>query len=167
MRLAKQLKRRLEETTDPEEIAQIKADLHIAEVDLDYALYYPFLEPYISLYPKAPSEKTDEKSTAAHNLHNPRPLMWSTIEKAREEGKSALEKIRDRRSETDSTKTEEIRLTRPIDPSARKIMAKPAQKKKDRGTAEPKNRAERRKAMAAEKKMHEEENEQDSFFDEE
>ncbi|KAK3340456.1 hypothetical protein B0H65DRAFT_528960 [Neurospora tetraspora] len=106
MRLAKQLKKQLDETKDEAEIARLKADLHIAEVDLDYALYHPHMETYISLYPKSKDEATekDEKRSAAHHLHSSRPPMWTTIEKAREEGKSALEKIRDRRPERDSSK---------------------------------------------------------------
>lgn len=103
MRLAKQLKKQLDETTDEVKIARLKAALHIAEVDLDYALYHPHMETYISLYPKSKDEATekDEKSSAAHHLHSSRPPMWTTIEKAREEGKSALENIRDRRPERD------------------------------------------------------------------
>lgn len=106
MRLAKQLMKQLDETKDEAEIARLKADLHIAEVDLDYALYHPHMETYISLYPKPKDEaaEKDEKSSAAHHLHSSRPPMWTTIEKARQEGKSALEKIRDRRSERDFSK---------------------------------------------------------------
>ncbi|KAL0473498.1 hypothetical protein QR685DRAFT_437092 [Neurospora intermedia] len=106
MRLAKQLMKQLDETKDEAEIARLKADLHIAEVDLDYALYHPHMETYISLYPKPKDEaaEKDEKSSAAYHLHSSRPPMWTTIEKARQEGKSALEKIRDRRPERDFSK---------------------------------------------------------------
>ena len=64
------------------------------------------METYISLYPKSKDEPTekDEKSSAAHHLHSSRPPMWTIIEKAREEGKKALEKIRDRRPERDFSK---------------------------------------------------------------
>ncbi|KAK1826029.1 hypothetical protein QBC39DRAFT_365357 [Podospora conica] len=101
IRLAKQLKRKLDETEDPEEAAKIKADLHIAEVDIDYAIYYPFLESYISLYPRADKEEEDDdgKPKAVRHLHSARPAMWTTIEKLREEGQAALERLQNRQPE--------------------------------------------------------------------
>jgi len=96
-RLVKQLRRRLGELEDVEEIAKTKADLHIAEVDVDYAIYYPFLEPYVSLY--ASGESKGEKATAAQFLHAPRPPMWAEIEKVRESGKAALQKVQNRQAE--------------------------------------------------------------------
>ena len=97
-RLATQLKRRLAVAQEPEEIAKLKADLHIAEVDIDYARYYPFLEPYVSLYAASSGQPRedetagkDEKATAAKFLHAQRPPMWATIEKIREEVQAALE----------------------------------------------------------------------------
>ncbi|KAK3379417.1 hypothetical protein B0T24DRAFT_155271 [Lasiosphaeria ovina] len=99
-RLAKQLRRKLTQTEDPDEIAKLKAHLHIAEVDVDYAIYYPFLERYLSLYAAPAAEaKDDEKPTAVHALDTPRPPMWYEIEKTRGHGKAALEKVQNRRSE--------------------------------------------------------------------
>ncbi|KAK5664034.1 hypothetical protein OQA88_248 [Cercophora sp. LCS_1] len=96
-RLVKQLKRKLGETEDPDEIAKLKADLHIAEVDVDYAKYFPFLEPYISLYTASgEDESKGKKTSAAEFLHIPRPSVWAAIEKAREEGEAALERIQNR-----------------------------------------------------------------------
>ncbi|KAL2256341.1 hypothetical protein VTK26DRAFT_1817 [Humicola hyalothermophila] len=106
MRLAKQLEKKLAAATDPEEVSRIKAELHIAQVDIDYAIYFPFMEPYVSLYAgssvkekggKDEKDEKDDKSTAAQYLHAPRPPMWTVIEKTREEGKSALEKLQNRR----------------------------------------------------------------------
>lgn len=102
--MAKQLRRQIAQTTDEEEIAALKADLHVAEVDSHYARYFPFLEPYVSLYQvakqakqsKAADEDADKKSLAKLALHAPRPPLWSTIEEAMREGKDALEKLRDR-----------------------------------------------------------------------
>lgn len=103
MRLQKRLQSQLKNATDPAEIAALNADIHITEVDINYAKYFPFLEPYISMYksPKA-TEKEDEKSSAEHALHSERPPLWSTIEKAMEEGESALERLRDRRQGPES-----------------------------------------------------------------
>lgn len=99
----KQLKRKLGEIEDPEEAAKLKADIHIAEVDVDYTKYFPFLEPYISLYPRSGEDGSKEKKTsAAEFLHVPRPAVWKTIEKAREEGEAALERIQNRQPAGDS-----------------------------------------------------------------
>ncbi|KAM7202096.1 DUF2361 domain containing protein [Naviculisporaceae sp. PSN 640] len=104
IRRAKQIKKLIAGAGDPEEKAKLEADLHIAEVDIDYAIYYPFLEPYISLY-AAPGKEGkgdgDEKKSPIDDLHTPRPPMWSIIEKAREEGKAALERIQNRQPEED------------------------------------------------------------------
>lgn len=99
----KQLKRKLGETEDLDETAKLKADLHIAEVDVDYTKYFPFLEPYISLYPRSEEDGSKEKKTsAAEFLHVPRPPVWATIEKAREDGEAALDKIQNRQPVGDS-----------------------------------------------------------------
>lgn len=106
LRFAQQLERRLSKATDPVEIAQLKADLHIAQVDIDYTKYFPFMEPYVSLYAQVRSNKEgddkggkDDKGAAARYLHAPRPPMWYEIEKIREEGVTALEKLQNRAPE--------------------------------------------------------------------
>lgn len=103
MRFAKQLEKRLAQATDPDEVAQLKADLHVAEVDIDYARYFPFMEPYVSLYAKAASGEKDDQDTAARYLRSPRPPMWAVIEKTREEGDAALEKLQNRQAPEGST----------------------------------------------------------------
>ncbi|GAB1320601.1 rRNA-processing protein efg1 [Madurella fahalii] len=105
MRLEKQLEKKLAQTTDPDEAAQLKADLHVAQVDIDYARYFPFMEPYISLYAKAASGERDGEGTAAHYLRSPRPPMWAVIEKIREEGDAALEKLQNRQAQDGSSST--------------------------------------------------------------
>lgn len=124
--MAKQLKKQIEQATDPEEIAALKKDLHIAEVDTNYAIYYPFLERYISLYTVAKEIKdqtVEEKAALAKlALHAPRPPMWSVIEKAMEEGESALVKIQERRSETEAP-------TKPVKTKAK--VTKPKVDKKE------------------------------------
>ncbi|KAK0666007.1 hypothetical protein QBC41DRAFT_358467 [Cercophora samala] len=99
IRIAKQLEKKLAQTTDADEIAKLKDDLHKAQVDIDYAIYYPFLEPYISLYAK-PAAGEEEK--AAQYLHTERPPMWALIEKTREEGKKALERLQNRKPAEDA-----------------------------------------------------------------
>ncbi|KAH6624978.1 hypothetical protein B0J18DRAFT_490905 [Chaetomium sp. MPI-SDFR-AT-0129] len=110
LRFTKQLAKRLAQATDAAEVAQLQADLHVAQVDVDYAVYFPFMEPYISLYAGVTKEEkgkgedaTDgtgngnETSTAAQYLRTPRPAMWKVVEKTREEGKVALERLQNRR----------------------------------------------------------------------
>ncbi|KAL2201363.1 hypothetical protein P885DRAFT_26720 [Corynascus similis CBS 632.67] len=102
MRFVKQLEKKVAQATDPEEIDQLKADLHVAQVDIDYAKYFPFMEPYISLYAAAAATDKDETNTAAHYLRTPRPPMWELVEKTREEGQAALEKLQNRRPQANS-----------------------------------------------------------------
>lgn len=104
--MAKQLRKQIEQATDPDEIAGLKADLHIAEVDTNYAIYFPFMERYISLYTvaKEAKESTAEEKAALAKLalHAPRPPMWSVVEKAMEQGEDALLKLQQRRPETEA-----------------------------------------------------------------
>jgi hypothetical protein len=102
-RFAKQLEKKLAQVTDPEDVSQLKADLHVAQVDSDYARYFPFMEPYVSLYAAAAAGEKDGNNTAAHYLRTPRPPMWAVVEKTREEGQAALERLQNRRPETSST----------------------------------------------------------------
>lgn len=70
------------------------------------------MEPYISLYAKpAAGEKEEDdddndddgekKDVATKYLNVERPPMWALIEKTREEGKQALEKLQNRLPESD------------------------------------------------------------------
>ncbi|KAK4224159.1 hypothetical protein QBC38DRAFT_26484 [Podospora fimiseda] len=108
IRVAKKIEKKLAQATDPDEISQLKIDLHKAQVDIDYCIYYPFLEPYQSLYAKpAAGEKDDEteetKDAAAKYLNVERPPMWALIEKTREEGKEALLALQNRQPEGDES----------------------------------------------------------------
>lgn len=142
MRFVNQLEKKLAQATDPAEVAQLQADLHVAQVDIDYARYFPFMEPYISLYAAAASGEKDETNTAAQYLRTPRPPMWTLVEKTREEGQAALERLQNRRPERSSADAR---------PAAEfKAAAKPLPAKKAKGDLQkgptPSNRAERRKA---------------------
>lgn len=112
MRLAKQLRREIDESSDPDERKQLQADLHIAEVDEAYAVNFPHIEPYISLYRAPKSDDTEEAENAETSGETPsarealkteRPPMWSTVEKAMQDGPSALRNLRERRSHTDES----------------------------------------------------------------
>ena len=71
--------------------------VHVAEVDINYALYHPLDEKYQSLYPR----KGNNAVSAEHSLDNSisqtagtmRPAIWSVVEKCMSEG--TLEALRD------------------------------------------------------------------------
>ncbi|KIH90633.1 rRNA-processing protein efg-1 [Sporothrix brasiliensis 5110] len=101
IRRQKQLKKQHNATDDAAEKAELAQDLAVAEIDVLYPQYYPFLEPYVSLYPqskKGTDDKDDKdgKSTAPFS-RSPRPPMWEEIKAAYEAGGlQALQNIRDR-----------------------------------------------------------------------
>ncbi|KAL2271721.1 hypothetical protein VTJ83DRAFT_1092 [Remersonia thermophila] len=141
MRFAKQLERRIANTTDPAELAQFKADLHVAEVDIDYAKYFPFMEPYVSLYAGVASGPKGEEEAAAfaRYLRTPRPPMWKLIEQTREEGDAALERIQNRPPQrTSEAETEE--------PPAK--AGKPTEKRSDKKEKNKGSRPERKAEKA-------------------
>lgn len=116
-RLVKQLEEKLKTATDPEEKARLQADLHIARVDVNYAKYHPFMEKYVSLYPKTKDKQNEEGSgaaetagngagskqkpssgsSAARHLHDERPPLWKEVEQAMMEGEEALLRLQERR----------------------------------------------------------------------
>lgn len=82
--MLKKLKKRLLESTNTDEVKEIEKEMHIYEVDVNYAHYYPLNERYISLYPQRGKEtEEDEEKTK-----NPtkKPELWAEIERRMEEG---------------------------------------------------------------------------------
>ena len=111
MRLAKSLRRQIEKSESPEEIEELKRDLHVAEVDEAYSQHFPHAEPYISLYTstKSKTEKDeegddeDDKIAAAKALlRSARPPIWSNVEQAMKDGPNALRSLRERRPQVNS-----------------------------------------------------------------
>lgn len=103
-RLRKQLKKRLDVATEPEEKAQLEEDLHRAEVDCNYTRYFPFMERYIALYAAGKSkEDAGEEPLAKRAVHSERPPVWEEIEEAMVQGQMALERIQERRPDTDNS----------------------------------------------------------------
>ncbi|CAK7268764.1 18S rRNA maturation protein [Sporothrix epigloea] len=121
-RRQKQLQKRHDATDDETEKRELALDLRVAEIDVLYPQYYPFLEAYVSLYPpsgKNDEDKEDQESKgknegkgrdtdteAAKFSREPRPPMWETIKTAYDEGGiPALEAIRDRQPFKRDSKT--------------------------------------------------------------
>ncbi|KAL5094445.1 hypothetical protein Trisim1_007030 [Trichoderma cf. simile WF8] len=127
-RLVKQLKRQLEQESDADKAEKLRHDLHIAEVDEAYTLYFPHLETYVGLYSSTAKKTSDEEETeesklaaAKAALEAERPPMWAVIEKALAEGPPALEQLRDRRSPDDTGKIDDTQppiRPRPTAPSS-------------------------------------------------
>ncbi|GKT97925.1 rrna-processing protein efg-1 [Fusarium langsethiae] len=168
-RLAKQLRRKIDETesTETDELEALKRDLHVAEVDEAYTQHFPHAEPYISLYTSAKSEKEEEDkdddkldyTPLKHRglLHTERPPMWSEIEQAMKGGPHALRTIRERRPEVvEGTQPERNQNKSKAATGKGKIMpapkaqpkpeTKPTPYTKGKPGAAPKNRRERRLA---------------------
>ncbi|KAH8175819.1 rRNA-processing protein efg1 domain-containing protein [Sarocladium implicatum] len=108
MRLAKQLRRKIEKSEDEEEKKQLEKDLHTAEVDEAYAQYFPLAETYISIYPNAKAQEADDSedgkaAIAQAALRSERPPMWTVVEQAKSEGPRALLRLRERRPEPGSS----------------------------------------------------------------
>ncbi|KAF4124211.1 Uncharacterized conserved protein (DUF2361) [Geosmithia morbida] len=123
MRLAKQVKKKIAETTDAQELEKLRSQLHVAEVDEAYAVNHPHTEPYISIYGKsekkdgndADDNDKDDEATAPTTTTSTltkisldatqRPPLWSTVEKAMKDGPDALRRLRERRPEMEATAT--------------------------------------------------------------
>ncbi len=93
-RMLKKLNKSLAATEDPTEKEKLEKDIHIAEVDLNYALYFPLNEPYISVHPKT-GPRADRPLADPSPPTSIRPPMWAEIEKRMELSTYALEQLRD------------------------------------------------------------------------
>ncbi|KAF7949052.1 hypothetical protein EAE96_008225 [Botrytis aclada] len=102
-RQLKKLRKRLLESESTEEVEQLKDEMHILEVDLNYTQYYPLSETYISLYPpKGSGEDAEDKATKE------KPPMWKEVEKCMEEG--TLDRLRNRKPDVTVSTTKPVKL---------------------------------------------------------
>lgn len=89
----KKLRRRLAETTaDGEERKSLETLVHVAEVDLNYAVYCPLQEKYTSLYPQKQDGKDEQAVVDRHMGEKSWLPMWGVVERCMEEG--TLEALR-------------------------------------------------------------------------
>ncbi|KAM5379572.1 hypothetical protein ACJZ2D_003920 [Fusarium nematophilum] len=166
-RLAKQLRKKIDQTESADEVEELRRDLHVAEVDEAYTQHFPHAEAYISLYTSAKPEEESEKDKNDYTplkqrglLHTERPPIWSEVEKAMKEGPRALRDLRERRSADDvqDAKQPERRHSKPkASASAPKAAPKAQpgrQAEKDKGASHvtaasgvKMNRRERRRQM--------------------
>lgn len=71
----------------------LKHKVHNAEVDVNYAIYYPLMKPYAAMYPKSKKERSDDEdsgtqATSRGEVDGPKGdvEMWRAVEAATEEG---------------------------------------------------------------------------------
>ncbi|KAG6022856.1 hypothetical protein E4U41_002146 [Claviceps citrina] len=175
-RLVKQLRRKIEQSANSDDVEHLKRQLHIAEVDEAYTIHHPHLEPYRSLYGSGKTDSKDkqdgdeveeevENQTPAAKvaLDSERPPMWAVVEKAMEQGIEALQQLRERRpadfsastSKTSrapknalgGTRPDDSRQAQPARPGAAKDTAGAKKEAKQPSEKTQLNRRERRRLM--------------------
>lgn len=92
----KKLKRELSLSEDHSQKSDLQRRTHNAEVDLNYAIYYPLLKPYSSLYPNAKQEKnkteeatdSDDAQGQQEEVVGPKGdhTVWKAVEEAMKSG---------------------------------------------------------------------------------
>ncbi|KAF2744869.1 hypothetical protein M011DRAFT_528174 [Sporormia fimetaria CBS 119925] len=101
-RILKKARRQLAEAEgdgsgdNEDKITRLRQEIHQAEVAVNYAIYYPLMKPYSSLYPRTkrepnnPEEDTDMQDANNQNSksseHKGDPEMWAAVERAMAEG---------------------------------------------------------------------------------
>lgn len=114
-RQLKRLRKRLLATESVEEVETLKAQMHIAEVDLNYTQYSPLCETYISLYPPQKNSSEDPgDGPKAENSPQPKPPMWSEVEKCMEDG--TLNKLRNRVGAVPAVKSKPLQRMKSVKP---------------------------------------------------
>lgn len=91
-RAHKKLKKRLDASSpDTSEYKQLEKDVHDAEIDVNYTIYYPLITKYQSLFPGTGGARGREP--AARTLVTEKPDMWNVVEQCTADG--TLEALRD------------------------------------------------------------------------
>ncbi|KAF2101527.1 hypothetical protein NA57DRAFT_35236 [Rhizodiscina lignyota] len=97
-RRLKRATKELENSNDPSQQEHLKHKLHVAEVDVNYTLYFPFSQRYSALYPTKQREEDgktvgDDDATDAGVRGDAK--VWAQIEETMKKGEKALESLRD------------------------------------------------------------------------
>ncbi|OJJ38991.1 hypothetical protein ASPWEDRAFT_103173 [Aspergillus wentii DTO 134E9] len=157
---------RREKELDPKEdkaaLKSLKKQIHSARVNLNYTIYYPLTEKYISLYAdKKQHKKSEEDETEADTdtvkltplAAEEKPPMWNVVEKSMAEG--TLDRLRDGKLKTglstddtpttSSTTDKKSKDSKDTKKSSheKNIPEKKSKSKSDQ--TEPRNRRERRR----------------------
>jgi len=86
------LLRREKEYLDSKQKARLEAKIHTCRVNLNYTIYYPLTEKYLSIYPKsngkpeaAESGSEAESSKMETKTNDAKPPLWAVVAKCMEE----------------------------------------------------------------------------------
>lgn len=98
--MAKQLRRKIEETTDKEKRSKLWADLHV-EVNEAYTIHHPSPK-HISVSTEMPKKKKDnadddnkeKTATAKAAVAAKSPPMWNVVKQTMKDGPDALRQLR-------------------------------------------------------------------------
>lgn len=88
--LNRYLRREKEQDLDTKQKARLAEKIHTARVNLNYTIYYPLTEKYLSIYPKsdaksdAPESETESKKPET-DTKSTKPPLWSVVAKCMEE----------------------------------------------------------------------------------
>ncbi|KAL1653957.1 hypothetical protein SLS61_003358 [Didymella pomorum] len=151
-RVMKRLKKELAAAEDEDEKSDLQRKLHNAEVDVNYAISYPLMKPYSSLYPKskknsktAETDDSEEASSKPEEIDGPKGdvMVWKMVEQAMEEG--TLETLRNSKSRDDipgappkkskSTKPKPAKDTAPKPKKTHAPLVTPANRREARAAA--------------------------------
>ncbi|XP_014554826.1 hypothetical protein COCVIDRAFT_39293 [Bipolaris victoriae FI3] len=147
-RILKKLKKELQCEEDEEKKQELAQKVHNAEVDVNYAIYYPLMKPYASLYPKSKKEKAadsdesgegDSGDKSNREADGPKGdvAMWKTVEEAMAEG--TLDALRNRKEDLPAPAPAKEKKNKKLDQTIKSKEKKIAGK-----LAAAKNRRERR-----------------------
>ncbi|KAJ5959843.1 rRNA-processing protein EFG1 [Penicillium vulpinum] len=91
--LARLTRREKEEDLDSKQKARLAAKIHTCQVNINYAIYYPLTEKYISIYPNGKADVAKPESelqTDESKSNDSKPPLWSVVEKCMEENTLSL-----------------------------------------------------------------------------
>jgi transposase len=128
----KRLKKEHAAAENNEQKGELRQKIHNAEVDVNYAIYYPLMKPYSSLYPKSRKQKasdseeaedTGEDNKDSAEVDGPKGdvEMWKKVEQAMEDNT-----LKELRYSKDAL---------PAEPPKKKPKVKESKKSKSEGKA--------------------------------
>lgn len=87
--LSRLTRREKEQDLEPKEKERLAAKIHVCRVNLNYTIYYPLTEKYISIYPKS-NGAADAPAEPAPQKHEPstgetKPPMWAVVARCMED----------------------------------------------------------------------------------
>ncbi|KAI9703645.1 MAG: 18S rRNA maturation protein [Candelina mexicana] len=101
-RRLKKLRKRLATASGHDDESTIVRQVHNAEVDLNYTLYCPLNQKYISLYPSKKMESAEKRGEEADATGDDKPPLWKEVERSMEKG--TLDTLRNGACQTDDPK---------------------------------------------------------------